>query len=118
MLLGLSDPPLPKALSDFHLVLWKFILIHFTLVDLENKPFHQNVVWTGAVRRYASKVNALTFKAGEIRRKAEAQSTTPNYKNLNKLIQPLAHVNDDGEITWRRDFEYHVLAVGGGSGGR
>ena len=44
ILLGLSDPPLPKALSDFHLILWKFVLIRFTLVDLENKPFDTDEV--------------------------------------------------------------------------
>ena len=62
LLLGLASPPLPQALSDLHLIMWKFILIHFTLVDLEHKPFRPRDVWLGAVRRYASKANKLTHK--------------------------------------------------------
>ena len=39
VLLGVSSPPLPRAISDLHLVLWKFILINLTQRDLHNKPF-------------------------------------------------------------------------------
>ena len=63
ILLGLlPDSPMPQALSDFHLILWKFILIHFTLVDLKKQRFIADDVWKGAVRRYASKVNSLSTR--------------------------------------------------------
>ena len=63
ILLRLFDPPLPKALSDFHLILWKFILIRLTLVDLEDKPFVADDVWTGAIQRYLSKANVFSRSA-------------------------------------------------------
>ena len=93
---GLSDPPLPKALSDFHLILWKFILIRLTLVNLENKPFVADDVWTGAIRRYLSKANVLTFRVGELTRTAEASSREVDFKHLNLLIHPLGKLDPDG----------------------
>ena len=111
ILLGLSDPPLPKALSDFHLILWKFILIRLTLVDLENKPFIADYVWDGAVRRYLSKANVLTFRVGELARTAEASSREVEFKHLNLLIHPLGKLDPDGTIAWCDDFARHASAV-------
>ena len=111
ILLGLSDPPLPKALSDFHLILWKFILIRLTLVDLENKPFIADYVWDGAVRRYLSKANVLTFRVGELARTAEASSREVDFKHLNLLIHPLGKLDPDGTIAWCDDFARHASAV-------
>ena len=55
IILGACTPKLPPAISDFHLMLWKFIIIHFTLVDLDKRPFKHEEVWKGAMRRYLSK---------------------------------------------------------------
>ena len=111
ILLGLSDPPLPKALSDFHLILWKFVLIRFTLVDLENKPFDADEVWTGAIRRYLSKANSLTFRVGELTRKAEASNSDVRLDSLNALLHPLGTINSSGVITWNSDMAPHAHPV-------
>ena len=79
-----------------HLILWKFILIHLTLVDLENRPFVADDVWTGAIRRYLSKANVLTFRVGELTRTAEASSREVDFKHLNLLIHPLGKLDPDG----------------------
>ena len=60
ILLGYVQIPLPQALSDLHLIIWKFILINFTQVDLSNTKFNIETTLTGALRRYVSKVNALS----------------------------------------------------------
>ena len=97
ILLGHSIPELPKALSDLHLILWKFVIIHFTLVDLKNQPFDHETVWKGAIRRYASKVNSLEFQASLARINAEANLTKFNYIcSLNKLLSPLAAIDETG----------------------
>ena len=111
ILLRLFDPPLPKALSDFHLILWKFILIRLTLVDFEDKPFLADDVWTGAIRRYLSKANVLTFRVGELTRIAEASSREVDSKHLNLLILPLGKLRPDGTIAWCDDFARHASAV-------
>ena len=111
ILLGLSDPPLPKALSAFHLILWKFVLIRFTLVDLENKPFDTDEVWTGAIRRYLSIANSLTFRVGELTRKAEASNSDVRLDSLNALLHPLGTINSSGVITWNSDMAPHAHPV-------
>ena len=45
-----------------HFILWKFVLIHFTAVDLDNKKFDRSEVIKGALRRYVSKANAISAK--------------------------------------------------------
>jgi hypothetical protein len=111
ILLGLSDPPLPKALSDFHLILWKFILIPFTLVDLKNKPFTPDDVWTGAIRRYLSKANSLTYRVGELTRRAEATNSDVNLKSVNSLLNPLGKIDASGIILWNNDIAPHAHGV-------
>ena len=77
-------------------ILWKFILVRLTLVDLERKPFVADDVWTGAIRRYLSKANVLTFRVGELTRAAEASSRDADFKHLNLLIHPLGKLDTDG----------------------
>ena len=94
-----------------HLILWKFILIHLTLVDLENIPFVADDVWTGAIRRYLAKANVLTFRVGELTRTAEASSREVDFKHLNILIHPLGKLDPDGTIASCDDFARHASAV-------
>ena len=82
-----------------------------TLVDLENKPFVADDVWTGAIRRYLSKANVLTFRVGELTRTAEASSREVDFKHLNILIHPLGKLDPDGTIAWCDDFARHASAV-------
>jgi hypothetical protein len=111
ILLGLSHPPLPKALSDFHLILWKFILINFTLVDLENKRFIADNVWNGAIRRYLSKANTLTYRVGDLTRRAEANLSQLNLKQVNELLSPLGTIDSRGSIIWVDEFARHAAEV-------
>jgi len=111
ILLGLTTPELPKPFSDFHLVLWKFILIHFTLTDIENRNFDSTTVWEGAVRRYASKVNSLNYQVLEEAKTAEAEEREPHLMKVNSLIEPLAHYDAQARLTWRPDFLKHVEAA-------
>ena len=111
ILLGLTTPELPKPFSDLHLILWKFILIHFTLADVENRNFDTTTVWEGAIRRYTSKVNSLTFQVLEEMRISESEERDPNLKNVNALIAPLASYDAHARLEWRHDFVKHVDAV-------
>jgi len=83
ILLGITDLPLPDSLSDLHLVIWKFVLIHFTAVDLANRPFLPLAVWDGAIRRYASKVNSLTYQVHNSIARAEATEQDPDLRSFN-----------------------------------
>ena len=117
ILLGISDPPLPDSLSDLHLVIWKFVLIHFTSVDLANRPFLPLTVWDGAVRRYASKVNSLTHQVHRSIARAESADQDPDLRRFNKLLAPLAHFDERAHLYWNHIFKFHIDAVKSAGGG-
>ena len=101
LLLGLANPPLLQSHSDFHLILWKFILIHFTLVDVRHKPFRHESVWKGAVRRYASKANKLTHSILLKQKHCETcLHDQPDPAIIGKPIDPLGALRHDGTIKW------------------
>ena len=112
VLLGLASPPLPSAISDLHLVLWKFILINLTQRDLLNKPFDPSIVWRGAVRRYVSKANSLTHKAKLLHFRQESRAQAHDLESLETLIEPLAELDATGALVWRHDFIHHVADTG------
>ena len=113
ILLGISPDgrSLPQALSDFHLVLWKFVLIHFTLVDLQKQRFVAENVWKGAVRRYASKANSLTFIIQLKQIRAENGGSDVRVTNENSILAPLGVIDTNGTITWQRPFARHIDAL-------
>ena len=66
---------LPRGVCDLMLTTWKFVLIAFTRVDLENQPFSPDRIATDGLRRYISKINRAahhTHLAAIYKRKAGA----------------------------------------------
>ena len=112
VLLGLASPPLPKAISDLHLVLWKFLLIHLTHRDLFNTPFDPAKTWRDAVRRYVSKANSLAHKSKLLHLRQESRFQTHDLATLETLISPLGVLDDSGVVVWRHDFLSHVVQTG------
>jgi hypothetical protein len=112
VLLGVSSPPLPRAISDLHLVLWKFILINLTQRDLHNKPFDPRTTWRGAVRRYVSKANSLTHRTKLLYMKQESRRLAHDHESLEVLLSPLGLLDGAGAIVWRHDFLPHVHDTG------
>ena len=58
--LGATDKrtALTGALSDLHIIYWKFIVIQMVKVDTEGAKFEPEKVWHAAVRRLASRVDS------------------------------------------------------------
>ena len=106
--MGICTPDLPRAVSDLLLVIWKFVLIHFTLVDLQSSPFLTDQVWQGAMRRFASKANSLTHRMHVAAANAEARGEDLNTSKLNGLLNPLGTIDESGTITWRSDIDVYL----------
>ena len=83
-----------------HLILWKFVLIHFTAVDLDKKKFDRSEVIKGALRRYVSEANAIATKVSLKRKLADARQQDVDIANENKLLYPLGSIDAEGVITW------------------
>ena len=61
--LGLtSEDFLAGTLSDLHIILWKFIIIHIVAVDEDGRKFEPKEVWRAAVRRQRSRLEAHAGK--------------------------------------------------------
>jgi hypothetical protein len=67
-------------------------------------------VWHGAIRRYVSKANSLSYKANLLATQAEARRTKADLEYLEKPLDPLGHIDASGSIVWRADFLSHVCA--------
>jgi hypothetical protein len=110
-LLGYTTPELPTSISDFHLILWKFIIIHFTLVDLENRPFKPDEIWIGAIRRYLSKIHSLQQKIRLEVAEAQALERPINVRRFNALLAPLATIDEFGRLRWSPELAPHAASL-------
>ena len=112
ILLGImpDDSTMDQAYSDLLLVVWKFVLIHFTLVDLRNQSFQADQVWKGALIRYLSKANKLSFVVRLKQVRSEARGDTLSTNAEERLLAPLGSIDASGQITWRDDFQLLIDA--------
>lgn len=80
---------LPGTLSDLHIILWKFVIIHMVAVDEEGRKFVPQEVWKAAVRRQRGRMEA---HAGKVQLKINrCGSATPSQlDSWTAQIQPLA----------------------------
>ena len=90
---------LPPGLSALHLIMWKFVIYNFTMVQLENRPFNPEEVWKCAIRRFEVRLNALAFKVKQraIRRSGQGINLmSPEAEN--RRMRPLASVGMWGKL--------------------
>ena len=82
----------PPAHGDLFLVLWKFIIINFTLAEIERKPFDCNSIWESVIIRYLSKANTLSFRIGMKQMRAEARGLKLDMRHEKSLLHPLGTI--------------------------
>ena len=106
LLLGVREngAALPSAHSDLFLILWKFIIINFTLAELDKKPFDCESIWESAIIRYLSKANTLTYRIGLKKITADARQKKLDVRHENALLHPLGTIDETGRITWAEAF--------------
>jgi hypothetical protein len=97
--LGLIDSRtvLPGAISDLHIILWKFALIDFVQVDVSDRKFEVNKVWLATVNRFNSR---LCAHRENLHRKVSSAlrlgHTPPNLDSYNRDWSPiLTHEYED-----------------------
>ena len=83
---------LTGALSDLHIIVWKFLAIDMVKVDTEGLKFDGNKVWVAAIRRLASRIESA--ETGLRRRVQAALSLgrgVPPIEAHNKAWEPLLY---------------------------
>ena len=81
------------------------------MVDLENRPFRPDEVWTGAMRRYLSKMHSLQQKLRLEVAEAHALERPINIRRFNSLLSPLATINELGQLRWSSQLAPHAAVL-------
>ena len=99
MVVVACDTLAPSILA-LHLVVWKMILIAFTLVDTSGERFQAEEVWKGAVRRFISRVERLKVSVRIRAAKCRSSHSDLSLEHENKMLAPLGSFNEVGVFRW------------------
>ena len=105
--MGMTDwgHTLPGALSAFHIILWKFIIIHFTQVDTDRRRLRPAAVLQDAIRRFRVRIEGAAFPTRAAIRLAQSNRTRPPCtRKINSILTPFARVTEEGDLQWHRLF--------------
>ena len=90
---------LQGTLSDLHIILWKFVIIHMVAVDEEGQRFVPRDVWKAAVRRQRSRLDAHAGRT-QLKLIRTGPATQSQLDSWSAQVHPLvACYNDDGSQT-------------------
>ena len=98
--LGMIDERtvLPGAISDLHIIYWKFIVIEMVKVDTEGAKFEPKKVWSAAVRRLASRVDsAVTALRRQVDTAEGLGRSLPPLDSTNASWAPLLYFEYDDQ---------------------
>jgi len=111
-----GSEPLPSALLDLFVILWKFIVISFTRVDTCGDKYKAKTVWKQAVCRYVKRATAYGegVRRGSIKRESRGSGRalhSGHRERLARLFHPVAEVSEEGYIMWVPNMEMTILAA-------
>ena len=96
---------LTGALSDLHILVWKFVLISFTQVETQGSKFKPNTIWKQAVCRYETRVRAYLegMRRGGLSRECRGSRRSLSESHLAKVqsyLTPAGALDEDGRFKW------------------
>ena len=87
---------LQGTLSDLHIILWKFVIIHMVAVDEEGQRFVPRDVWKAAVRRQRSRLDAHAGRT-QLKLIRNGPATQSQLDSWSAQVHPLiARYDDEG----------------------
>jgi hypothetical protein len=94
------------ALGALAVILWKHIRIAFYQLEIEKKSFIPDIVWKKTIARFADLCLAQEAKAKILITKAKGRGDNPpSLHALNKHIEPIAQIGENGRITFSDPFK-------------
>ena len=112
--LGMTDERtvLPGAISDLHIIYWKFIVIQMVRVDTEGAKFDPEKVWHAAVRRLASRVDsAVTALTRQVDTAVGLGRSLPPLDSTNASWDPLLYFEYEDQYTLRTTYSAPYLQL-------
>jgi len=103
-----SETIVPGTLSDLHVIVWKFIILHMVQVETNDVKFDSQEVWHSAIRRQDGRLQA---HAERTRRRAVACGGLPaiQLQRLSTEVAPLAEYDDSCNLVlataWSAELE-------------
>jgi len=97
---------LSGALSDLHIIVWKFVLISFTQVETQGGKFKPHTIWKQAVCRYETRVRAYLEgkRKGGLSRECRGSRRTLSASHLTRVqgyLTPVGTLTEDGRFEWK-----------------
>ena len=97
--LGLTSDEsiVPGTLSDLHIIVWKFVILHMVRVETDKVKFDRHEIWRCAIRRQEGRLQA---HAERTRRRVITKGGLPalEMQRLSAEVAPLAEYNDSGNL--------------------
>ena len=96
-----SGKPLQEGWIYLHLLIWKYLTYHLTLVDTEDATFAPHEVWQAAWAKFQQKARAKSEAARTELLRAESRGAAkPTFEKKNLCMAPLAKFDDEGTLVW------------------
>ena len=94
---------LPSTLSVLHIIIWKFVIISLTRIELQGDKWDTDAIWKQALHRTRTRI--LSHSEGARRwamaRWSKGQGIPDTVlQRWNKQVYPLATYTEDGELRW------------------
>ena len=116
ILLGVAGngQALPLGWRALLLIVWKFIIISFTQIGVgEATDLNEEAMWELALRRLAVRVHAAAHSYRLRLGAAEAKGhKPPTPASTNKLLEPLASLNEQGDLAWHPTIADKLKSLG------
>ena len=88
---------LSGALSDLHVITWKFVVLHMVHVDTEGAPFNAARTWAAAVIRQQGRLQAQRERWVSLAA-TEGRLSDSDMGRAERAVAPLATVDEVGEL--------------------
>ena len=107
--------PLQGLYNAIYVILWKFILIAYTRVDVAKEPYSPAHVWTSTFRRLSVRLEAYAAQLkNELQRYESRGGSTPSHvvDHYRKQVTPCATFSDSGELQLTESLLNEMLEAG------
>ena len=104
MLGWMGSSYLPPALSALRIIVWKFIVISLTRIELHGERWNSKAIWAQALHRTRTRLLAHSEGARRwaVARRAKGDTVPKGVlERWNRQVYPLAMYDEEGSLTWK-----------------
>jgi len=96
---------IPPGLSLIHFIIWKFIIIHMTLLSISGMPFIVDNIISQAKKRIKRKIEGATVGLRCKVLAAEAKGREPKVPAYHKWVRGIGHIQDNRKLVLKKELQ-------------